>query len=201
MPYDIKSFLLLLLEYFLDDHLFLPINIDSFGHVPAFCNDEVDLFLCWCSQNLPIKCVDNTLDRLIVSITSVICACRNCIWLVFSGLLGGTWWFYTVKVLLIESSVIINAMFPVIFFEVEIIIEDILSTNHFSLLPLCFIEATLHKKTKYIRIDKSSLPMEVTFDEMPFVNNSIIHLQFAETMVPSFSILSLILIVEPGRHL
>ena len=43
--------------------------------------------------------------------------------------------------------------------------------------------------------------MEVTFDEMPFVNDSVIHLQFAKTMVPSFFVLSFIFIVEPGRHI
>jgi hypothetical protein len=35
-------------------------------------------------------------------------------------------------------------MFPIIFFEVEVIAENVLSTDHFTLHPLSFIVASLN---------------------------------------------------------
>jgi len=51
-----------------------------------------------------------------------------------------------VEVLLVEPSIFVDAMFPVIFLEVEVVVEDILATGHFPLLPLRFIEASLASK-------------------------------------------------------
>lgn len=47
------------------------------------------------------------------------------------------------EVLLVEPSIIIDAMFPVILLKYEIVIEDVLSADHFALLPLRLIEPTL----------------------------------------------------------
>lgn len=47
------------------------------------------------------------------------------------------------QVLLIKPSIVIDAMFPVIFFVDEVVVEDVLSVDHFSFFPLCFVEASL----------------------------------------------------------
>jgi len=41
------SFLFFLLQDLLDDHVFLPVDVDGFGDVPALGDDEFDLLLCW----------------------------------------------------------------------------------------------------------------------------------------------------------
>jgi hypothetical protein len=43
--------------------------------------------------------------------------------------------------------------------------------------------------------------MEVSFDELALVDDSIIHFEFSVAMIPSFFILSLILVLEPVGHL
>ena len=50
------------------------------------------------------------------------------------------------EVLLVESSVIINAMLPSLLFEGEVIVEDVLSIDHFSFFPFCFVEASLDER-------------------------------------------------------
>ena len=50
------------------------------------------------------------------------------------------------KILLIEPPIIIDAVLPVIFFEVEIVVEDVLSIEHFSIFPLGLIEASLSER-------------------------------------------------------
>ena len=54
---------------------------------------------------------------------------------VLAGLLRCSGRFDAVEVLLVESSIFIDAMLPSLFFEAEIIIEDVLSIGHFSLDP------------------------------------------------------------------
>lgn len=54
---------------------------------------------------------------------------------VLAGLLCCSGGFDAVEVLLIESSIFIDAMLPSLFFEAEIIIEDVLSIGHFALDP------------------------------------------------------------------
>ena len=53
---------------------------------------------------------------------------------------------------------------------------------------------------KYIGIDESSLSMEVSFDEMSFIDDSIVHFEFAETVIPSLFVLALVVVIEPGCH-
>jgi hypothetical protein len=55
--------------------------------------------------------------------------------LVLAGLLCCSGGFDAVEVLLIESSIFIDAMLPSLFFEAEIIVEDVLSIGHFALDP------------------------------------------------------------------
>jgi len=42
--------------------------------------------------------------------------------------------------------------------------------------------------------------VEVAFDKMALVDHAVFHLQLAEAVVPSFFVLSFVLIVEPGCH-
>jgi len=64
-------------------------------------------------------------------------------WFVLSGLLSGSWRFYAVKVLLVESPVIVNAMLPIVFLEGQVVAKNVFSIYHFSLFPLCLIVASL----------------------------------------------------------
>jgi len=66
--------------------------------------------------------------------------------LVLSSSLSGSWGFDSMEVLLIESSIFIDAMFPVVFLEVEVIVENVLATNHFALLPVSFVVASLRQQ-------------------------------------------------------
>ena len=54
---------------------------------------------------------------------------------VLAGLLCCSGGFDAVEVLLIESSIFIDAMLPSLFFEAEIIVKDVLSIGHFALDP------------------------------------------------------------------
>ena len=54
---------------------------------------------------------------------------------VLAGLLGRSGWFDPMEILLIESTIFVDAMLPSLFFESQIIVEDILSIGHFALDP------------------------------------------------------------------
>ena len=43
--------------------------------------------------------------------------------------------------------------------------------------------------------------MEVSFDELAFVDDSVIHFEFSVAVIPSFFIFSLILVFDPVGHL
>jgi hypothetical protein len=49
-----------------------------------------------------------------------------------------------VKIFLIEPSIFIDAVLPIVLLKAEVIIKNILSTNHFALLPVRFIVASLN---------------------------------------------------------
>lgn len=87
--------------------------------------------------------VDDALDWFVVAVSSVVGSCGYVVGFVFSGLLSGSRGFDAMQVLLIKSSIVIDAMFPVVFFEDEVVVEDVLSVYHFSFFPLCFVEASL----------------------------------------------------------
>lgn len=48
------------------------------------------------------------------------------------------------EIFLIESSIIIDTMFPVVFFEIEIVIKDVLPTRHLAFFPSCLVIASLN---------------------------------------------------------
>ena len=47
---------------------------------------------------------------------------------------------------MVKSAVVIDAVLPSLFFEGEVIVEDVLSIDHFSFFPLSFIEASLDER-------------------------------------------------------
>lgn len=111
------SFFLFEFQYFLDDDVFVSIDFNSFRYVSAFSDNEFDLLLCWCSEDLSIEGVDDTFDGFVITVSCVIGTGWDGMRFILSGLLGGTWWFDSVEVLLIESSIVIDTMFPVIFLK------------------------------------------------------------------------------------
>lgn len=140
-----SSFFCLYLQYLLDDSIFIAVDIDCLGNIATFLNNKLDFLLGWGSIYFPIVWVYDTLDWLIIPVTSIVGASWNSMWLILSCLLSGAGRFYSVEIFLIESSVVINAMFPPFLLEVQIIIEYVFSIKHFSLWPLCFVVATLAK--------------------------------------------------------
>ena len=122
-----QSFFCLNLEYFLNDPVFVTINIDCFGYISTFLNNKLDFLFSWSSIYFRIISVYDTLYRLVISISSIICSSWNIKWLIFSCFLSSTWWFNSMKILLIKSSIIINTMLPTLLLKIKIIIEDILS--------------------------------------------------------------------------
>lgn len=105
------------------------------------------------------------------------------------------------EVLLVEPSILIDTMFPVIFFEAEVVIEYVLSCCHFALFPLCLVVAPLSCEQKYVRIYELSLTMEVSFDELSLVDDAVVHLEFPVAVIPSIFVLPFVLVFEPGGHL
>ena len=47
------------------------------------------------------------------------------------------------EVLLVEPSIVFDAVFPSVFFEDEIVVENVLSTDHFAFFPMRLVEAAL----------------------------------------------------------
>lgn len=47
------------------------------------------------------------------------------------------------EILLVEPTIIFDAVFPIVFFEDEIVVEDVLSTDHFAFFPMRLVEASL----------------------------------------------------------
>jgi len=64
-------------------------------------------------------------------------------WFVLPGLLSGSRRFYAVKVLLVKSPIIVNAMLPIVFLESQVITKNVFSIYHFALFPLRLIVASL----------------------------------------------------------
>lgn len=131
-----------------DEFVLATIDINCFRHIATFLYYKFDLLFSWCSINLPLIRVDNALNRFIITISSIISTRWNCIRLILSGLLSCSWWFNAMEILLVESTIFIFAMTPVVFLEIQIVIEDILSTSHLALMPMRFIVSSLH----YIKV-------------------------------------------------
>lgn len=53
---------------------------------------------------------------------------------------------------------------------------------------------------KYVWIDKFAFSMEMTFNELSLVDDSIVHFEFAVAVIPSFFVLSLVLVFKPVSH-
>ena len=132
-----------MLQHLLDHHVFLSVYVDCLGHVPALCYDELHLLLSWSPQDSAIKCVYYALHRLVVPVSSVVSSSWNGVRFVLPGLLGGSRWLYSVEVLLIEPAVVIDAVLPVVLLKVEVVVEDVLSVQHFPIFPLSLVEAPL----------------------------------------------------------
>lgn len=96
----------------LNNLISFPINIDQFGHIPTFFHNKFNFLFLGCPQYMAIICIDDTFDWLIIAITCIICAWRYYVWLFITGLLSGSWWLYTMKVLLVKTTILAYAMFP-----------------------------------------------------------------------------------------
>lgn len=134
----------LYLKDFLNDFIFASIDVYCLRDIPTLLNNKFHFLFGWSAIDLSVIIVDDTFDRLIITITGIICSSWNIMRFVFSSLLSSSWRFDPVQIFLIESAVIVYAMFPIIFFEVEVIAENVLSTDHFTLHPLSFIVASLN---------------------------------------------------------
>lgn len=140
--------------YNLFDHsVFFAINFNQLGNIPALSHDKFDLILRWCSKNLPFPSVNDTFYRFIVTVPSIVGSRRNVMGILLLCLLSRAWRSDTIKILLIEPSVTSDTMLPILGFKGEIIIENVLTFNHFSLFPYSSIVASLNKINWYIWID------------------------------------------------
>lgn len=91
-------------------------------------------------------------------------------------------------------------MLPSFLLELQIIVKDILSGCHLTILPVCFVETTLQSNTIYIGVNQSTLAMELPFVKLPFVNYSSLHSQSAEAVIPAIHVLTFVTVPKPCRH-
>ena len=79
------------------------------------------------------------------------------------------------EVLLVKSSIVVDAVLPIIFFEGKVVVEDVLAFDHFAVLPLSFVEAALNEAIVYVGIDQFAFAMEVALYEVPLVYYTVVH--------------------------
>ncbi len=141
--YKAQSFLALHFQHLLNHPILASININCLRNVSALLNDELDLLLCGCAKDFALVGINDALDRLIVAITSIVGTGGDVVRLVLSRLLGCTGGLDAMQVLLVEPAIIIDAVFPVVLLEVEVVIEDVLATGHLAIDPLRLVVAAL----------------------------------------------------------
>ena len=94
-------------------------------------------------MDLPVVIIDDALDWLIVAVSGVVGAGWDVVRLVLSGLLRGSGGLDAVQVLLIEPTVVVDAVLPPFLLEAEVIVEDVLARRHLALHPLRLVVAAL----------------------------------------------------------
>lgn len=132
------------LKDFLNDFIFASIDVYCLRNIPTLLNYKFHFLFGWSAIDLSVIIVDDTFDGLIIAITGIIRSSGNIMRFVFSSLLSSSWRLDPVQIFLIESAVIVDAMLPIVFFEVEVVVENVLSTDHFALNPLRLIVASLY---------------------------------------------------------
>jgi hypothetical protein len=92
--------------------------------------------------------------------------------------LSSSCWLYSILLFLIKPSVLIRAINPIFKLILEIILEIIISTYHFSILPFGFILSSGW-------VNQCPISMKLSFEKLPFINHSIRVIVFAFPMIPT----------------
>ena len=106
-------------------------------------------------------------------------------WLVLFGQLSRPCRLYSMLGFLIEPAIVSNAVLPLPEVVLQLVLEEVLPIQHLAILPLRLIHAS-------VGIDECAVSMELSLDEVPFINNSVGIGITPLAMVPSFLVLSLI---------
>lgn len=115
-------------DHFLNYLIFLAVDVHRFGHVATLLHDELHLGLAGSPENLALVSIDDTLDWFVVAIASVVCTRGNYMRLLVPSLLGCSGGLYAVQVLFIESSVVVDAVFPLLgLFVTKVVLEEVLA--------------------------------------------------------------------------
>lgn len=104
---------------------------------------------------------------------------------------------YSVLCLLVKSSIVANAVLPILEVILEVIAKEVLTTKHLAVFPLRFISPSLNELLWYVWIDECAVPVELTFNEIAFVHHSICVCIASLTMVPAFFGLALVMASTP----
>lgn len=135
-------------NYFFDNLIFLSSDVCQLWHVTTFLHDKLDLIFRWSSKYCSIICVNYALYRLVVSISSIISAWRNVVWLLIFSLLSCSWWPDPIQKLFIKSSIFPFTMLPLLWlFIFELIFKEIFTSDHFAFFPFTFIKSSLNIKS------------------------------------------------------
>jgi hypothetical protein len=161
-------YILVYLDYLLYYAIFPTIDIYHLWCIFACLHDKFYFALWWRSKNLSLISINDTLNRLIIPITSIISPRRNCIRLLISSLLSSSSRLYPIQVLLIKSPILPDAMLPFLRLLVsKVVFKKILPWYHFALLPLRLIVTTLNYDYHTLGYNNFPYPWNWPFTNCP----------------------------------
>jgi hypothetical protein len=150
---------------------------------------EDPLFFAWSKLplELPVVLADHALEWIIVAVTEVIGSLRNPLGsLDIVGDQSQAVWTKTLEDFSVETSILLSRVGPVLVFELQFVIEEVISFNELAFVPFGDVTAT-------VWIDERSFSMEFSLAEVAFVNNAVGEGKLAITFLPVVSLGPLIL--------
>jgi len=112
---------------------------------------ENPLFFAWSkfSFELTVVLADHALQWIIVTITEVVCSLRNSLWsLNVVRDQSQSIWAETLENLSVETSVLLSRVGPVLVFEFEVVIEEVVSFDELSFVPFGDVTALIENENR-----------------------------------------------------
>ena len=79
--------------------------------------------------------------------------------------------------LCVELAVLVSAVVPLLFNELQVVVEEVLARNQFAALPVCYVPAA-------VRVDERALSVELSFVKVAFVYDSVRIRETTKALLP-----------------